>query len=445
MRPDIRQGDHESEVRFDLMSIKAGDIIFVLPATSGLSKLKQVVNIQGQHLLAKVRRRERMGLVERVQKYSHVMLGAGNGLIIHADGKTVALEVVTDALNFGATKYQVFRHAGLPDATAEQIAGAGIRYMRQKYSFMKYFGKASDKDTTQFCSRLVAHAYRAAGLPLSELPDKDVLPIDLYRLCEAAPWTDVTGETVHEPLSQDDAIFAQEIDVPGEGPMSMDEFFANVDELLRNGVHLRKQFHEIWHKNHRDILMTEALLSKHSLAIFMLAKQTRAFPELIDDAFAEKIASVLRQIEPLLDLAALPDTDLLVRSTFINTGDAVEGSYAGLPAPAAIREMQTGREIIGIYAHLLMAETGLLSLLAHVVPDDKFDSFKVVKPEYLNVFFAALPRINRLKDYENMQNPFTWVDNEADRTLSQQIYKNMIGALRILEIVAGNSMSSGET
>jgi hypothetical protein len=141
----------------------------------------------------------------------------------------------------------------------------------------------------------------------------------------------------------------------------------------------------------------------------------------------------------------LPDTDLLVRSTFINTGDAVEGSYAGLPAPAAIREMQTGREIIGIYAHLLMAETGLLSLLAHVVPDDKFDSFKVVKPEYLNVFFAALPRINRLKDYENMQNPFTWVDNEADRTLSQQIYKNMIGALRILEIVAGNSMSSGET
>jgi hypothetical protein len=446
MHSGTTQREHEREVKFDFMSIKAGDIIFVLPESSGLSKLVQLTNVHGQHLLAKVRRRNRMGLKASVRKYSHVMLGAGDGLIIHADGKKVALEVVTDALRFGSTKYQVFRRADLPAAATDHIARAGIRYMQQKYSFMKYFGKARENDTTQFCSRLVAHAYRSAGLPMSAAPDKDVLPLDLYLLCQTAPWSDVTAETILQPLSQDAAIFAHDIEVPGKGVMSMADFFANSDKLLLGSLHFQKQFQEILYKNYRDILQMEALLAKYCLAMFKLAKQTRASPDLIDDAFSEKIASVLRQIETLLDLAALPDIDLLVENTLVNTdtGGAGESTFVGIPRPIAIREMQTSRESIRIYTYLLMAETGLLSILAHVVPHDKFDAFKVVKTEYVNAFLAALPQISRLEDYGDVESPFAWVDKEADRTICQQTYKNLIGSLGILKIATGNSKPSSD-
>jgi hypothetical protein len=443
----MAQLEHQPEVKFDFMSIRAGDIIFVLPESRGLSKLTQLTNVHGQHLLAKMRRNNRLGLRASVRKYSHVMLGAGDGLIIHADGKKVALEVVTDALNFGSTQYQVFRHAGLSGATAAQIARAGIRYMQQKYSFLAYFKKSRESDTTQFCSRLVAHAYRAAGMPLSELPDKDVLPLDLYRICQAAPWSDVTAETLLRMPRPDTEDILGNIEIPGKGNLSISEFLDSADQRLLEGLQLRKRVQEMLHKNVRNILRVQGLLAEYCVAVFMLAKQVRTNPRSIDDAFAEKIANVLGQIGTLLDLSTLPDVDLLIENTLVNTdtGGMEESAYVGMPTPAAIREMQTGRETIRIYTGLLMAEVGLLSILAHAVPHEKFDAFRVVKPEYAATFLASLPQIDHLEAYEDVENPFSWVDDEADRIFCQQTYKNLITLLDIIRIATGSGQPAGDT
>ncbi|MEH6433810.1 hypothetical protein [Massilia sp. DD77] len=434
MAPPV-QAQAQAQAKFDPLSIQAGDIIFVLPKASGWSWLKQLANVQGQHVLAKLRRSKRLGLAARVRKYSHVMLGAGDGLIIHADGKTVALEVVTDALDFASTSYQVFRRSGLPAATGGQVARAGIRYMQQKYSFATYFKKARDTDTTQFCSRLVAHAYRSAGMPLSELADKDVLPLDLYLLCQGTPWTDVTLETMAAPLPPEVDAIAGEIEIPGQESLSMSAFFDRTDELLRDAAQSHKRFQELQHKSYRDMLSVEALLVQYCAAMFMHAKLLRAEPGAIEDSFAATITRVLAQVDTLLDLASLPDIDLLVENTLINTDTgSADSAYAGMPTPAAIREMQTGRETLRCYAYLLLAELGLLGIVAHAVPHEKFDAFKPVKPEYANGFLAALVQNGKLKAYQEAAHPFAWVDDDADRDFCRNAYRNILALLELIRI-----------
>ncbi|MBQ5950011.1 YiiX/YebB-like N1pC/P60 family cysteine hydrolase [Massilia sp. ST3] len=425
----------QAQAKFDPLSIQAGDIIFVLPRSSGWSWLKQQANVQGQHLLAKIRRAKRLGLAARVRKYSHVMLGVGGGLIIHADGKKVALEVVTDALDFASTSYQVFRQTGLPAATAAQVAKAGIRYMQQKYSFAAYFKKTREDDTTQFCSRLVAHAYRAAGMPLGALADKDVLPLDLYMLCQEAPWTDVTEESFHRPLSTEAEALAGEIGIPGQGAPSLSEFFDRSDKLLLDSAQMHKQFQEMRHQSYRRILHVEGLLAQYCVLMFTHAKQLRTSPADIDDSFAGKIAGVLGQIDTLLDLASLPDIDLLIENTLINTDTgASDSEYAGMPGAAAVREMQTGRETILCYTYLLLAETGLLSIVAHIVPHDKFEAFRAVDRERASGFLAALLQAGELKEYAEAENAFAWVDIEADRDFCRQSYKSILALLEIVRI-----------
>ena len=435
--------DDTREVKFDFMSIRAGDIIFVLPESSGLRKLTQLTNIHGQHFLAKIRRSNRLALKASVRKYSHVMLGAGDGLIIHADGKKVALEVVIDALNFESTRYQVFRHADLSAEAALQVAKAGMRYLQQKYSFMTYFGKGRKGDTTQFCSRLVAHAYRAAGLPLSALPDKDVLPLDLYLLCQESPWRDITAETLVPPLSPDNGNIFGNIEIPGRESLSLSEFLESSDKLLLNNLQFQKKFQEMVLGHHRSILRMEALLAQFCLATFTLTKHFRADPGAIDDAFAGRITRVMSQMDTLLDLALLPDINLLIEKTLINTdaGETGESAYAGMPTPTAIREMQTSRETIMIYTYLLMAEIGLLSILAHKISHEKLETFRVVKSGYATGFMAALPQIDTLSAYEEVEDPFAWVDKEPDREFCQKLYKNMIELLKIIRIDTVSSMA----
>jgi hypothetical protein len=434
----MSQSEDKMKLKFDFLSIKAGDVIFVLPHSSGLSKLTQVANVHGQHLLAKLRKSNRLPIKASVRKYSHVILGLGDGLIIHADGKKVALEVVTDALDIESTRYQVFRHTGLSDETVDKIVKAGMRYMQQKYSFIKYFGKPKENDTTQFCSRLVAHAYRYAGVPLSKLPDKDVLPLDLYLLCQQPPWSEVTDETVHQFSSPEMDNFVGDIEVPGRGKMSFSELFDSSDKLLLKCVQSRKQVLEIHYRNYRNILHVQALLAQYCSAVFVLAKQLYVNPLDIDDAFAEKIANVLSQIDVLLDLAHLPDVDLLIEHTLVNTDadGSGEGAYVDMPAPTVIRELQTNREMIRIYTGLLMAEIGMFSILAQAFPNEKFDAFKDVKPEYVAEFLAALPRVDALPKDEDEANLFTWVDNDADRAFCVSTYKNLIVFLELIEIMA---------
>jgi hypothetical protein len=134
----------------------------------------------------------------------------------------------------------------------------------------------------------------------------------------------------------------------------------------------------------------------------------------------------------------LPDVDLLIEHTLVNTDadGSGEGAYVDMPAPTVIRELQTNREMIRIYTGLLMAEIGMFSILAQAFPNEKFDAFKDVKPEYVAEFLAALPRVDALPKDEDEANLFTWVDNDADRAFCVSTYKNLIVFLELIEIMA---------
>lgn len=161
----MHQVDNNQDEQFNHMAVRAGDIIFVLPRTSGVDAILQWGNIQGQRILASLRTTDKISLKPILPKFSHVMLGAGDGIIIHADGTEVTLQVVSDALKFKDSTYEIYRNSGVSEETAKRIAEAGIHYLKQQYDFTTYFGAGGAGDVTQFCSRLVAQAYRIVGLP----------------------------------------------------------------------------------------------------------------------------------------------------------------------------------------------------------------------------------------------------------------------------------------
>ena len=167
----MTNADRQPTEQFRSLSIEAGDIVIVLDRPSNpFGKLKQTINVIGQRALARLRASDPVDLLAPLPKHSHVMLGVGDGLIIHADGKTVALEVLSDALHVDrpdAYHYQVYRNKNISPETAAQVAKSAMRYFGQKYRFTSYLGQEQEGDTTQFCSRLVAHAYRAVDLPPS--------------------------------------------------------------------------------------------------------------------------------------------------------------------------------------------------------------------------------------------------------------------------------------
>src|ERR1700688_4106817 len=86
-----------------ITAVNAGDIVLVYDQSTRLRNIaKRWGNVVGQRILAAIRRGEHVPLKSRLPYYSHVLLGLGGGLIIHADGKTVAVEVIHEALHFHA-------------------------------------------------------------------------------------------------------------------------------------------------------------------------------------------------------------------------------------------------------------------------------------------------------------------------------------------------------
>src|SRR5690606_40510835 len=117
---------------------RAGDIIFFDSNSPRFwSRLKRNVNVTGQRLLAATRHsKHRISIFGRIPKYSHVILGLDGGIVIHADGKSVEIEVITDALHIATAEqahYTIYRHKGISDVTRQKISLEAIRYYRQKY------------------------------------------------------------------------------------------------------------------------------------------------------------------------------------------------------------------------------------------------------------------------------------------------------------------------
>jgi hypothetical protein len=426
---------------FEIGAISAGDIVFVYDRSPRVrNKISRFINVIGQRILASIRKEERLRLAPRVRRYSHVMLGVGGGLIIHADGKSVAVEVISDALHHHtreASLFQIYRRKDISRDLAEKIVKSAMRYYGQRYRFSTYFAEPDAGDTTQFCSRLVAHAYRSAGVPLSSLTDSKVLPVDLYQICQSRAWNDVSAEFVQQPPPPAINELLPTIEIPGQGELSLSDFLTHSDAVILEAARLTKENIKLQYDTTRTLLHNEALLARFSSFQFDLSKQIRLTPSALEDTFALRITRVLAQLEDLLALSRLPSIDTLVADSFLNAVDNQKdiGLYAGYPTPLAIREMQVSREAITIFSYLLLAEIGLLTILAHRTPHEKFEQFRSVKSKYADQFAAALQPFDDFSSYERVEDLFEWVEGESDRATCQQVFGRIVAALKVIAIL----------
>ncbi len=433
---------------FEIGAISAGDIVFVYDASPRVrNKISRFINVIGQRILASIRKVERLRLAPRVRRYSHVMLGVGGGLIIHADGKSVAVEVISDALHHHtkeASVFQIYRRKDISQELAEKVVKSAMRYFGQKYRFSTYFAKPDAGDTTQFCSRLVTHAYRSAGISLTSLTDNRVLPVDLYQICQSPAWNDVSVEFVQPPPSPAINELFPTIDLPSQGELSLSDFLTHSDTLILEAARLTKENIKLQYDTTHTLLHNEALLARFSSLQFALSKQIYLTPNALEDTFAHRITRVLAQLEALLALSRLPSIDMLVADSFLNAVENQKdiGLYAGYPTPLAIREMQASREAITIFSYLLLAEIGLLTILAHRTPHEKFEQFRSVKSKYADQFAAALQPFDDFSCYERVEDLFRWVEEESDRATCQEVFGRIVAALKIIAILRSSRAKS---
>jgi hypothetical protein len=443
--------DNPANVTFAIGQISTGDIVFVdVRPNRVLDRVVRYLNVNGQRLLLALRKDEKISPWKKLPKHSHVMLGLDGGLIIHADGKKVAVEIISDALHYGtevASHFEVYRRRSLTPELRAQIAKAAIRYYSQKYRFSPFFldvretkqARAKKEDTTQFCSRLVASSYRLAGVPISSLPDQKTLPVDLYQACQSDDWQNVTSEFLEQPLGAEINEAMGTIDVPGLPTTTIADFLARADELILGSARMAKEFHEMHYKSVKDIMESEGLLSKYCAARFDIAKKIYTAPAMLDDQSAEWTIRVLQQLESLLALSLMPTLDILVQRSFVNKIDesSSSGAFVGFPSPSAIREMQIAREAVTIYTYLMLAEIGMFSIVADRTQNEKFDRYRSVKPEYVQAFFAAMPQVIELSAYEKAVDLFAWVDDQSERTMCRTLLTNIITAFKICQLNSG--------
>ena len=100
-----------------------------------------------------------------------------------------------------------------------------------------------------------------------------------------------------------------------------------------------------------------------------------------------------------------------------------------------VTEMERSREIINIYTYLVLAETGLLCVLAHAIPHEKFEKYRSIKREYNDRFVKAIPKVDDLSIYETAENLFPWVREESDRAWCKSTLDNILRSLRVIEIL----------
>jgi hypothetical protein len=378
------------------------------------------------------------------------MLGLGNGLIIHADGKKVSIEIISDALQFAtdqASAFTVYRRKGLSDVARNTIAAAARRYYERHYSFfLMYLSITVSGDRpAQFCSQLAAHAYGVVGIRMTTLPENRILPVDLFLLCQKSEhWKDVTNEFTREPSSPDADKILPRIPIPGEGELSVSEFLSLSDKRIRESAEATKQVYDIVYKTVRDGVRTEALLSKHSAARFDLAKLVYLAPSEMDDEVSGWIVRVLEQLQSLMSLSLLPNIYYLISSNFLRHFEEIPGSsaYVGLPKADMVTEMERSREIINIYTYLVLAETGLLCVLAYATPHDKFEKYRSIKREYNELFLKAIPKVDDLSAYEKGENLFPWVKEESDRAWCKSAFDNILKSLRVIGVLRSQQRDS---
>lgn len=440
------------ETSFTLGSIANGDVVLIYSRPRSLwGRVSRSINVLGQRLLAAIRRVERVSLLTPLPSHSHAMIGVGGGLVIHADGKQVSVDVISDVIlpeMNDAARFVVYRHRQLSSQSATEIVKLAYRYFSQSYGFMPYFGSAlvrlrRKEDTTQFCSRLIAHAYRSAGHQLTTLTDNRVLPLDLYRICQGAEWQDVTAEFVEKGFSEEALASLDKATAGDLGGVSFQDFMAGSEQTLRKSASLHRDLLRIQYKSLRDQLHAEATIAKYVSLQLDIAKASLIAPDPMEERVVGWVKGILAQLPQLLDVALLPNVEMLVTrapSVMMIAGEASAdvGAFVGMPTPAVVHEMRVNSEVIRIYAYLLLAELGMLSIASRLTQDAKFQRFAAYGVKWGDEFLAAAPMVDQLaKRLTETREGFLWVDSESDRKICRGRCDSVIRVLQLIDAARG--------
>ena len=444
--------------KFDGVWLDAGDVVFMAKrAGQRREKISTAINVNGQRLLAAFRRAERLRITTRLGAWSHVVLALGDGTVIHADGRSVAIDTAHDVLDIDGEElhFRVFRREGLSERQGMAVTREAKRYLAQKYSFRRYFttgGRSSAgkrEDTTQFCSRLVARSFAVAGLPLSPRPEHRVLPIDLYAACQLPPWREVTSDVVRRRWPASSNGILERIEVPGQGELSMismTEFFKKTDALMDHTAELAKQREYILLRSGRNVIAAQAVIAQHASVLLDLIKQVRIHPYLLGDKVAEKIVQVLEQVGALLDLGLLPHLDIIVPRLSFGESEQDAPPYAGWLLLSELHQSRRTAEMLRLMSYFMLAETGLGVLVAHTIDTPNLAHFKSASQEYNSQFLAALKNAPSVDEYENTaQDLFIWVTGEADRNMIRAIFGNILACLKIIKLLAAEDLKQGDS
>ncbi|SAL52727.1 YiiX/YebB-like N1pC/P60 family cysteine hydrolase [Caballeronia concitans] len=437
-----------------LGAVRAGDLIFVHPRTGRAhEKIKRYLNVKGQRILSGAREGERVSPLKsatrHVRDYSHVMLGLGGGLIIHADGKKVVIDVLQDVVEActpADSTFKVYRRRSLDPSQAKVIVKAAHRYFATKYSFLSYFTTPSETDTTQFCSRLIAHAYRSANLPLSHLADHRVLPLHLYAACQADEWQDVSScffPVFPTGLSSEvlDSIRDLGIFTPEELSFHADTLRGHDEDLLKVG-RLRREAAAAFYENAQNILDMHKNRTQLVTLQWQLANEIELTPENIEDTGASIIARVLEQLPQLLELSNLQNVADLIDESMLNGLHDVDGlsEYVGIPDHKTWYFLRVSTEKLRLATYFKLAEVGLFSILAHTTTNEKYARFKSVKRQYASKFDEALKFPTDYLKFKDQSDTFAWLDHSQDRETYRQVVRDIV---LCLSYIADRTCSAG--
>lgn len=437
--------------KLDAAALRPGDIVFAAKSKNAseakMATARSALNVNGQRVLAALRRGDRIGLRAKVGPWKHVMLAVGNGLVIHADGHKVAIENARDVIVPGDEEghFKILRRDDLSEETSRQIASEAQRYLEQKYSFFNYFRVVKSgrirkrKNFTQYCSQLVAHAYVSAGLPFSALPEHRVLPIDLFIACQAGPWRDVTSEILQPPRIARDRRTEEALAALPFGLDFIDRFFEETDKLLGDVADNGKllAYHSLG--SYDQTIQIVSGLKEHGKAMYQMALLLRYDVTLIDDELSLMIARLMEQVEELLHLPLIPDLAAIVPPLYGGDEGRLIPAYAGRPTLAELRDRQLDGEMFRLMGYVLFMETGLTALVARLTKKPELEHYAKLDHGYAKLFLNSLPHLPSISAVDRpSEASFAWIKDAKQRSTTKRAFENIVISLDVLKAIYMN-------
>lgn len=390
-------------------SVKPGDIILVF-TPGARSKL----NVAGQSVM---RLRDIFRGEYTRSRYSHVMLGVSQGVVIHADGKTTKMEKFTDAIHgrqIDRKNLLVLRPANplLSESESLRLVRAAQFFLQQKYSFIP--GRATSVVgrllhrrrplTHPFCSELVAFAYAAIGRQIARRPADRVLPLDLEIHCKEPGWKDVTEEYI----TPDDPTGLGHIEIPVAGRvMPLPEFLIQTDRLLEQSWDHNVQQANLLYETAHSCIQPCVLVQQLRSAQFDISKALALNPQLLFTEHAELVRSDLGALEDFyleITRGTLADTPPFSAALKALTPQVPpnERAYEVLPSFNTLRDFEMLGAALDFGARALRLETELTFLAIAfgipIKPNSRFTDVDKDTAVNLSAFVFKFPatRMNAL-------------------------------------------------